>query len=107
MNEAIVIDDDSSSEEGGSDGSDGSVGARYYEDTYDYTCEDNTESDEEEEAAPANSSVGQEMKDDEDDDDDSMEVLASESLSCEQIVQRKFEHAAANGYILSIDDDID
>jgi superfamily II DNA helicase RecQ len=31
------------------------------------------------------------------------DVEVGESLSCEEIVQRKFEHASANGYVISID----
>jgi ribonuclease D len=37
----------------------------------------------------------------EDDDDD--EIVMRQTLTCEQLVQQKFEHAARNGYIISVD----
>jgi hypothetical protein len=36
-------------------------------------------------------------------DDDDDDVVPLESLSCTEIVQRKFEHAAANGYVISLE----
>ena len=35
--------------------------------------------------------------------DDDDEVVVVETLTCEEIVKRKFEHAKANGYVISID----
>jgi hypothetical protein len=37
------------------------------------------------------------------DDDDDEDIEALESLSCNEIIQRKFEHAAANGYVVSVE----
>jgi hypothetical protein len=52
-------------------------------------------------------------KTDDDDDDDDVEkdkdeeegdmIMMGKSLSCEEIVQQKFDHAAKNNYIISVD----
>lgn len=36
--------------------------------------------------------------------DNNGECVVGETLTCEELVNKKFEHAAANGYIISIDD---
>jgi hypothetical protein len=41
--------------------------------------------------------------DDDDDNDDDDDVVPLESLSCTEIIQRKFQHAAANGYVISLE----
>jgi hypothetical protein len=40
---------------------------------------------------------------DADDDDDDEDVVPIESLSCTEIIKRKFDHAAANGYVISLE----
>ena len=41
--------------------------------------------------------------DDDDDDDDEEEIAIGVTLTCEQLVEQKFDHAAKNGYIIAID----
>jgi hypothetical protein len=36
-------------------------------------------------------------------DDDDDDVVPLESISCAEIIQRKFQHAAANGYVISLE----
>jgi HRDC domain len=43
------------------------------------------------------------MDDDDDDDDDDGEIAVVESLTCEQLVQQKFDHAMTHGYVISVD----
>ncbi|CAB9513122.1 ATP-dependent DNA helicase [Seminavis robusta] len=38
------------------------------------------------------------------DSDDDDEIAVGTTLTCEQLVNQKFEHAAANGYVISVDD---
>ena len=37
-----------------------------------------------------------------DTDEDNISIAIGETLTCEQLVQQKFDHAAANGYIIEI-----
>lgn len=43
--------------------------------------------------------------DDDDDDDDDAPIVLEETLSCEEIVRRKFAHAATHGYVIALEEE--
>jgi hypothetical protein len=48
--------------------------------------------------------IASDTEEEEKEDNNDGECVVGETMTCEELVNRKFEHAAANGYVISIDD---